>query len=342
MSMRIVKCLELLPVSVAFVAVLCSCSTQRNVVPLSEFCSAVDSISKANNVKMFVAPNRYKAFGLRREDFENEKRRLLKYKDTLTVYTLTMEPTGGLTVFFRPGRDTLENVIARYWKTEELRKHKKNRVAWREYKDAMYKINPDVLLVSKKEWKKTKMLRSEVHSDLMRAKPFKLATYAMEKDIDGRFRTTRRVTDSVELAEIKSRRCRWNSVANGMLGAAYTEEPFVGLVFGAEGYKLSDTETLWLKVYAGNCHPFPSSKPTCEVRDYDTYINVEKSDGSEETVYVKVRAPKFRLLHNPPFRYTFTANFEYDGRWYYVFMCDDPLRSVCKPINVPNKDYPLL
>ena len=338
--MNRMKSLKSLTVCAAFAAITLSCSSHKDIVPYEEFCSVVDSISQANNVKMFVEPNQYKTFGLRREDFDNTKRRLAKYKDSLTVYVLEMGVTRSLLVNYRPGRDTLEHVIARYWATEEQRKHRKNRISWREYRDSIYKVNPDVGLVPKNTWKKRRMLRSELHADMMSARPLKPQTYIMEKGADGKYRTTRRVTDSVELAKIKARRYRWNSVANGMLGSAHNKNPYIGLVFGAEDYRLSDTERLWLKVYAGHCHPFPKAKPTCEVQDYNTYVVVKDSTGREDRVYIKVRDPRFRLLQNPPFRYTFTANFEYNGRWYYVFMCENPLRCVCRPIDVPQKDFP--
>ena len=331
------------PLIIVGTAALLSCSTHRDVVPLSEFQSTVDSIAKANGVKIFVAPNQYNAYGVSRQLFEDKKQTVAKYCiDTATVYTIKMESYDAMSIPHRNGPDTLEAAIARYWHKEELRKHRKNRISWREFKEAVRKINPDVVLVPKKEWAKSKMLRSELSASLSGIKPFKPATYILERDSSGWYRTVKKVTDSVELAKIKARHYRWNSVANGMLGAAHTDEPYVGLMFGAEGYRLSDTERLWLKVDVGHCHPFPSAKPTCKVYDYGTYVKVKEPDGQEETIYIKVRDPHFRLLQNPPFKYTFTANFEYAGRWYYVYLCDDPLKCVCKPIDTRQKDFPEL
>ena len=53
-----------------------------------------------------------------------------------------------------------------------------------------------------------------------------------------------------------------------------------------------------------------------------------------------MRDSTFHLLQNPPFKYTFTASFEYSGQWYYVFLCEDPSKCVCRPIGLRQKDFP--
>lgn len=322
-----------------------SCSTSRKSVSLSEYQAMVDSVCMATGTRIYVDSFMYRRFPVRRENMAREREVLSKAaRDTCGFHTVERSYDGAAPQIWHRPDGTVAEASKRAWKSEMARRDKRNRVTWKEYLATVRDSMPEAVPLGKKEWKRQRMTRAElqaaVRSDRILDKTM-TGTFVLERDSAGRT-FTRRVTDSAELAEIKARRYRWNSVADGMLGAAYTEKPFVGLAFGAEGYKLSDTETLWLKVHAGNCHPFPSAKPTCEISDYDTYVNVEKADGSDETVYIKVRDPQFRLLQNPPFRYTFTANFEYGGRWYYVFMCDDPLGCVCKPIDVPRKEWPLL
>lgn len=331
----------------AIVFSLSSCSSHKDAVPLSEFIQSMDSVGAANNVRIFVAPNQYKIFGISRKSFEGNKRYWSKFfRDTSAVYTITMEGDDHFSVASRKG--SLEDVMKRYWAKEEQRKHRRNLVPWSEFRDSVYKINPNISLVPKQIWRKTKLLRSDLAAELSKIRSFEKigkngpVTYMMEKGKDGIYRTVRRVNDSVGLARMNAIKYRWNSVANGMLGAAYTEEPYVGLIFGADGYRLSDTELLWLKVYASKCYPFPESTPQCEVKDYNAYVMAMDSTGKKRRVYVKVRDPHFRLLQNPPFKYTFTANFQYDGRWYYVFLCDDPLKCECKPIDVQQKNFPSL
>ena len=57
------KSFKSLTVCAAFAAITLSCSSHKDIVPYEEFCSVVDSISQANNVKMFVEPNQYKISG---------------------------------------------------------------------------------------------------------------------------------------------------------------------------------------------------------------------------------------------------------------------------------------
>lgn len=320
---------------------LLSCGTHGNTVPYGEFMSSVDSIGNVNGVRIWVLPNQYEAYGISREEFADKKRWLSKFcKDTDCVYAV--EVSGRDALSLHRHRCPMDTVMARYWQTEELRRHRKNRVGWREFRKAAYEVTPDVVLVPKKEWKKQRMLRSEMQSELNKLRPLKAApaTYALEKRDDSTYVTVRKVTDPARLAALKAQRYMWNSVANGMLGAAYTERPYAGLVIGAEGYRLSDTETLWFHVNIGNCYPFPKAKPTFEIPFGTSRVTVKGDDGNSKDVYITLRDSTFHLLQNPPFRYTFTASFEYGGQWYYVFLCEDPNKCVCQPIRVRQKDFP--
>lgn len=324
------------PLSVAFCLcslVLLSCRQHGSVVSLEEFSASADSIGRANGVVIWVKPNQYEAYGVSREAFADKKRWMSSFcKDTSCVYVIGVSGRDALSL----GRhkSPLDTVKARYWQTEELRNHRKNRVGWREFKAAAHKVNPDVVLVRKKEWKKQRMLRSEMRSALSVLRPLnpEPVTYLLEKRKDGTYTSGRKVTDSVELATLKAQRYRWNAVANGMLGAAYTEKPYAGLVIGAEGYRLSESETLWFHVYIGNCYPFPGAKPTFRIPSGTSRVSVRAEDGSAKDVYITLRDSTFHLLQNPPFRYTFTASFEYGGQWYYVFLCEDPSKCLCRPI----------
>ena len=333
------------PLIIVGTAALLSCSTHRDVVPLSEYQAMVDSISKSTGSDIYVDSFMYRRFPVLKENLWRDREALLKSaKDTCALHTVERRYESEISPIWHSPRGTMDKASKKSWTAEYARRDKRNRVSWKEFVKTMRDSLPDWCPPNKKEWKRQCMTRAEMQQAIANNKrigKMLTGTFMLERDSAGHIHT-RRVTDSVELAKIKARHYRWNSVANGMLGAAHTDEPYVGLMFGAEGYRLSDTEHLWLKVDVGHCHPFPSAKPTCKVYDYGTYVKVKEPDGQEETIYIKVRDPHFRLLQNPPFKYTFTANFEYAGRWYYVYLCDDPLKCVCKPIDTRQKDFPEL
>lgn len=320
-----------------------SCSTSRKNVSLSEYQSMVDSVCKATGSKIYVDSFMYRYFPVHRVNIEYERKALLKAaSDTCGLHIVERRYDAKVSpIWHKPG-GTMAMASKEAWNSELMRRDKKNRVTWKEYVQIVRDSMPGSVPLKKREWKRQRMTRAELQAAVRRDRLYTNAMtgiYVLDRDSVGR-KFKRRVTDSLELSRIKSNRSRLNSVANGMVGAAYSDKPYVGLIFGADGFKLSDTEYLWLKVYAGNCYLFPSSTPTCEVDEHKTYVKFKNPEGKDNTVYIKVRDPHFRLLQNPPFKYTFTANFQYDGRWYYVFLCDNPLKCVCKPIDVQQKGFP--
>ena len=152
------------PLSVAFCLcslVLLSCRQHGSVVSLEEFSASADSIGRANGVVIWVKPNQYEAYGVSRKAFADKKRWMSSFcKDTSCVYVIGVSGRDALSL----GRhkSPLDTVKARYWQTEELRNHRKNRVSWREFNAAAHKVNPDVVLVRKKEWKKQLTLISVI------------------------------------------------------------------------------------------------------------------------------------------------------------------------------------
>ena len=323
----------------AVLVCLCSCST-TDKVPLEEFQAVADSISRAKGITIWIAPNQYKSFGISRKDFGLHKKRLGRLcEDTSCVYVVKMERENVVRVFGRPA--TLDSVIADYERVEELRRHRKNRARWSEFRRRALAKDPHAMLISRKQWKKQRKLKFEMENDLRNMRKPDTRTvhwYSVDRQQDGSYRS-RRVSDSVEMAKMKAGRYRWNTMAGGMLGAVQSDKPFAGLRFGAEGYRLSARETLWFSVVCGKCHPAGKTQPVCEISG-SPYVLVRDSSGNEEEVHVKLHDVSFRLLQNPPFKYNFTACFEYAGKWYYVFMCDNPELCVCKPVDTPQRSFP--
>lgn len=298
-----------------------SCSVpQIDKVPLAEFQSAMDSIGRANGVKIWTAPNQYDAFGVYRSSFDRHKHWLAKTcTDTSTVYVVRMFNDDALTPRHRIGCDTLEAAIARYEREEKLRDDKKNRVTWQEFKSSVQSIDPDYSLISKKSWKKQRMIRSEFERALREVEAFNNISVAS-------------LSDSVGAARMDSMRHRFNRVYNGMVGSAVSDKPYVGLTFGAEGSRLSESETLWFNVSCWQCYPFPAKDVKYRIEKGARIVVNDHSGKEPKTIYINIVNHSFYLLQNPPFRYTFTASFEYDGHWYSVFMCEDPLKCVCKAV----------
>ncbi len=327
----------------ACAAFLASCSSSRHIVPLPEFQAAMDSIGKANNVNIWVAPNQYKTFRTSRESFNAHKQRLDRIcKDTSLVYVLTMIYEDHYSISRVNG--TPEDAAAQYAATERMRKDKKNRVTWEEYK-TYCKDNPDFVELPKYRWKEHKRWfdkRQLTHDEFRKIKEEAKAlshidgTFRMEKTADGSW-LSERVNDTAEIARMEAVKKRVRYIgSNNMLGISPELKHLRSAVFGAEGFALSDTESLFFHVHCRNCWPLPADSIRYEIKgifkDSKPNITAKRKDGKAVVTDIVLRNTSFNLLGNDPFRYTFTATFLYNKRWYYIFMCENPDKCICRPI----------
>ena len=148
--------------SIAFAA----CSSTKKTVELSEFNHYVDSVSQANGSEIFVEYNSFKNYSLSRESLPKEVKRLARFANKLTgCYRVKLVDDDGMMLAYSPAL-TKEETVKRYETKEELRKHRKNRVSKNEFRDSLQRINAKNYEVDWKRWKKMKMLRSEMKSEL--------------------------------------------------------------------------------------------------------------------------------------------------------------------------------
>lgn len=148
--------------SIAFAA----CSSTKKTVELSEFNHYVDSVSQANGSEIFVEYNSFKNYSLSRESLPKEVKRLARFANKPTgCYRVKLVDDDGMMLAYSPAL-TKEETVKRYETKEELRKHRKNRVSKNEFRDSLQRINAKNYEVDWKRWKKMKMLRSEMKSEL--------------------------------------------------------------------------------------------------------------------------------------------------------------------------------
>ncbi|MBQ2951065.1 MAG: hypothetical protein IJE12_08515 [Prevotella sp.] len=149
-----------------FLVQLTSCLPTKKLVPLSEFNHYVDSVSQTNGCEIFVEYNSFKNYSLSRESLPKEVKRLARFANKPTgCYKVKLVDDDGMMLAYSPAL-TKEEVVKRYEKKEELRKHRKNRVSKKEFRDSLQRINAENYEVDWKRWKKMKMLRSEMKSEL--------------------------------------------------------------------------------------------------------------------------------------------------------------------------------
>ena len=143
-----------------------SAVAQKKIVELSEFNHYVDSVSQANGCEIFVEYNSFKNYSLSRESLPKEVKRLARFANKPTgCYKVKLVDDDGMMLAYSPAL-TKEEVVKRYETKEELRKHRKNRVSKKEFRDSLQRINAENYEVDWKRWKKMKMLRSEMKSEL--------------------------------------------------------------------------------------------------------------------------------------------------------------------------------
>ena len=322
-SMMLSKLLVLSFVIVAFILSSCSATKTANV-SYDDFRSAVDSIGRVYDVKIWTAPGDYYRMGMQRRFFDVEKEKIASgvkvwSRKSSLPWMVNMYRPNEITLSQLREGDSLEREIGRYERLESLRADKANRVAWREYKRTVRDSLPDMNLIPKRVWKKRQMLHRELEN-------MKLTQRSWQEQRKAG------VVDTANIKELSVSRHSFNTISNGMIGAALSGKPYVGITFGAEGYKLSDTETLWFHQEAERIYPPTECTPTCVSRDSSYVLVKDGVMGMTTKSYIKLIDCHFAVTQNPPLRYTFTENFAYNGRWYLVFMCEDPDKCYCRCI----------
>ncbi len=159
-------------VTLAFATMLlASCASNKGVIPYEQFLAKMDSIGNSRNVKIWVQPNQYKAFGITEENLADGKMRFIIRSCSNPGMTYAIE-------FFSPNNfniqstecDKFDAYVASYNAKEKLRDKKSNRVSWKEFRTRMLEVDPECNLIDKKTWKKQRMLRSELDAAINRHK----------------------------------------------------------------------------------------------------------------------------------------------------------------------------
>lgn len=332
------KTVKHITAALAAAAALAACSRQGAFVSLADYQAAIDSISAANGCRIYVDSLAYARFPLRAENFQNEKRHIARSASNRDVlyrlrrdadyYTTPLSHSDAITTVAEAAADARRN--------EAEHSDRRNRVTWREFETTMHREFPGVELISKKEWRRQRMTRSDLADAVNRNKALNRlpGTYTTRRDSATGHIITERVTDPAEEARMQKLRDRIHYTRNGMTGVSPELSKVRSGNFGAEGYDLQGAGHLFLKVRFWNGYPNPADSVRAEVTSAEVFApqadDYHANYGAPTAITIS--RPTFRAFSTSPFRYSFTGSFEYGGQWYYLFLCEDPHKCVCRPV----------